>query len=154
MDRFLDRTAKGCGYFAGAFALAMMLLTVVDVVARSVANRPVAGVYELVELALACTIFFALPAVFLRDENIVVDLADHLAPRASRWLRHAAAVVTVMLLSVMGWQMIEPARDTLAFGDVTADLSLPRILYWIPVLVGVALSALAAAMMLVRGLRR
>jgi TRAP-type C4-dicarboxylate transport system permease small subunit len=132
----------------------MMLLTVADVILRSLFNRPIHGVYELVELGLACTIFFALPAVFLRDENVVVDLADHIAPRTARWLRHAAAAVTVALLSVMVWQMFPAAQDTLAFGDVTADLALPRIYYWIPVLAGVGLSALAAFAMLVRGLRR
>jgi TRAP-type C4-dicarboxylate transport system permease small subunit len=132
----------------------MMLLTVADVILRSLFNRPIHGVYELVELGLACTIFFALPAVFLRDENVVVDLADHIAPRVARWLRHTAASVTVALLSVMVWQMFRAAQDTLAFGDVTADLALPRIYYWIPVLAGVGLSALAAFAMLVRGLRR
>lgn len=155
MDRLLGIAAKGCGYVAGAFALAMMALTVVDVVARSLFNRPIHGVYDLVELTLACTIFLALPAVFLRDEHVVVDLADHLvSPRAARWLRIVAAIVSAALLAVMGWQMIQPARDTLAFGDVTADLALPRIYYWFPVLAGVGLSALAAVVMLARELRR
>jgi len=154
LDRVLTLAARACGYAAAAFALAMMLLTVVDVVARSLFNRPVHGVYDLVELSLACTIFLALPAVFLRDEHVVVDLADHLAPRAVRWLRIAAALVTVTLLAVMGWQMIQPAQDALAFGDVTADLALPRIWYWVPVILGVGLSLLAALAMLVRGLRR
>jgi TRAP-type C4-dicarboxylate transport system permease small subunit len=154
LDRILDLAARCCGYVAGAFALAMMLLTVVDVLARSLFNRPIHGVYDLVELALACTIFFALPAVFLRDGHIVVDLVDHMAPRAARWLRHVAAAITVALLAVMCRQMIEPVQDTLAFGDVTADLSLPRILYWAPVLAGVALSAVGAVAMLVREMRR
>jgi len=154
LNRVLDIAARGCGYVAGAFALAMMLLTVVDVVARSFFNRPVEGVYDLVELSLACTIFLALPAVFLRDEHVVVDLADHMVPRAVRWLRVVAGLVTTALLAVMGWQMIQPAQDTLAFGDVTADLALPRIWYWVPVLAGVGLSLAAALAVLVRELRR
>lgn len=132
----------------------MMLLTVADVVARSLFNLPIHGVYDLVELTLACTIFLALPAVFLRDEHVVVDLADHMVPRAVRWLRAAAASVTTALLAVMGWQMIGPALDTLAFGDVTADLALPRIWYWVPVLAGVGLSGIATVVMLARELRR
>ena len=154
MDRILDLAAKGCGYLAGAFALAMMLFTVADIVARSLFNRPIRGVYDLVELTLACTIFLALPAVFLRDAHIVVDIADHLVPRAVGWLQRSAAIVTAALLAVMGWQMIEPTQDTLAFGDVTADLSLPRLYYYIPVLAGVALSALTVVLMLVRSLRK
>lgn len=150
MNRILDLAAKGCGYVAGAFALAMMALTVVDVLSRSVANAPLPGVYELVELALACTIFFALPAVFLRNEHVVVEVVDHLVPRAVPALQRAAAVLTLVVLAVMGWQMIRPIEDVLAFGEVTFDLALPRILYWIPVLAGVALSALAVLVTLFR----
>ena len=44
-------------------------------------NLPVRGVYELVELFLVATFFLALPCVFLRDENIVVNAMDDVAPR-------------------------------------------------------------------------
>jgi hypothetical protein len=35
-------------------------------------------------------------------------------------------------------------------GDVTSDLSIPRLWYWVPVLLGVAASVLAAAARLLR----
>jgi TRAP-type C4-dicarboxylate transport system permease small subunit len=144
MNRVLDWIAVGCGYLAGLFVLAMMGLTVADVVLRSFLNQPIHGVYELVELLLACTIFSALPAVFLRDENVVVDLVDHTWPRAVPVLRRVAAVVSFAVVAAMGWHMIPRAQDILEFGDVTSDLALPRIWYWIPVLVGVFAAAAAA----------
>ena len=49
----------------------MVLLTVADVVLRSFFATPIRGMLELVELGLACTIFLALPAVFLRGEHLV-----------------------------------------------------------------------------------
>ena len=55
--------------------------TVADILVRAVANRPIPGVVELVELALACSFFLALPAVFLRDGHIVVDVVVGMAPR-------------------------------------------------------------------------
>ncbi|MGH9788322.1 MAG: TRAP transporter small permease subunit, partial [Candidatus Acidiferrales bacterium] len=55
----------------------MMLVIVADVVLRATFGLPVRGQLELVELALAYTIFLALPAVFLRDAHLVVDVADH-----------------------------------------------------------------------------
>ena len=76
----------------------MMLLTVADVVLRAFVNRPIRGMLELVELLLACTFFLALPAVFLRDENIVVDVVDSMraalgaaAPALRRARRHRGA---------------------------------------------------------------
>ena len=53
-------------------------------------------------------------------------------------------------MAVMAWQGWIAARDTLVFSDVTSDLALPRIWYWIPVLFGMIGACLAAAAMLVR----
>ena len=75
--------------------------------------------------------------MFLRDENIVVNSIDDLAPR---W---------VPVLKRFGWRSpssFSPssrgkagiaARDAIAFNDVTADLGLSRGLHWIALLVGV-----------------
>src|SRR6266550_1620079 len=97
---------KVFGTLAAVFLAAMMLLTVADVALRAVFNRPIHGTFELIELCLACTIFVALPAVFLRDEHLVVD--------------------------------------------VVADLSIPKLFYWIPVLLGVGASALATLAFIAR----
>ena len=93
-----------CGLLAAVFLAAMMLLTVADVVLRAVFNAPIRGVYELVELLLAYTFFLALPAVFLRDENIVVNVVDELAPRRVPALKRIAAALAVVVLAVMAWQ--------------------------------------------------
>jgi TRAP-type C4-dicarboxylate transport system permease small subunit len=143
--------AKVFGWLAAAFLAAMMLVTVADVVLRAVFNAPIRGTLEIVELLLACTFFLALPAVFLRDENLVVDVVDDYAPRSVPLLKRLAEVVAVAVLAVMGWQSWLVARDALAFGDVTSDLALPRILYWIPVLTGIIGAAAAALVMAVRG---
>jgi hypothetical protein len=47
-------------------------------------------------------------------------------------------------------QMVPLAYDMQEFGDVTADLSIPKIFYWIPVLVGIGASALATVAFIVR----
>ena len=119
------------GYLAAFFLAAMMLLTVADVLLR--------------------TIFLALPAVFLRDEHLVVDVIDHFTrPAVVRMLDLAGAVISLAVLVVMAWQMVPLARLMHEFGDVTSDLSIPRIYYWIPVLLGVVASALATFAFIVR----
>jgi TRAP-type C4-dicarboxylate transport system permease small subunit len=132
----------------------MMLVTVADVLLRAVVNRPIRGTLEIVELLLACGFFLALPAVFLRDEHIVVDVVDSALPRAVPLLKRISAVLGVLVLGVMAWQGWIAARDTLLFNDVTSDLSLPRIWYWIPVLAGMIGACLAAAAMLLQEARR
>jgi len=143
--------AAACGWLAGIALAAMMLVTVADVVLRAVANLPIRGTFEIVELLLACTFFLALPASFLRDEHIVVDIVDGWAPRRVALLRRIAGVLGVVLMGLMAWQGWIAARDTLAFNDVTSDLALPRIWYWVPVLAGMIGGAIAAAAMLFHG---
>jgi TRAP-type C4-dicarboxylate transport system permease small subunit len=143
------------GAVAAFFLAAMMLLTVADVALRAFVNFPIRGILELVELGLACTIFIALPAVFLRDEHLVVDVIDHLVRPA--WVRRldlAGAVVSLAVLVVMASQMIPLAKTMYEFGDVTSDLSIPKIYYWIPVLLGVIASALATLVFIARWSRR
>ena len=92
----------------------MMLLTVADVALRAAFNWPIRGVYELVELLLAGTFFVALPAVFLRDENIVVNV-DRRYGAALRCLGSSASreLLAVGVLAVMAWQGCIAARDSL-----------------------------------------
>ena len=144
MKRWRALVARLCGWTAAGFVLAMVLLTVADVVLRALANKPIPGALEIVELLLACSFFLALPATFLRDEHIVVDIIDGVAPRRVPLLKRIAAAFAVLALAVMAWQGWIVARDTLAFGDVTSYLSIPRIVYWIPVLAGIIGAAAAA----------
>jgi TRAP-type C4-dicarboxylate transport system permease small subunit len=140
---------------AAAFLAAMMLLTVADVVLRALFAYPLRGVLELVELGLACTVFLGLPAVFLRERHLVVDLVDQVArPSLVRLLRLLAALVSFGALVVAAWHMLPVARGMYEFGDVTSDLSIPRIYYWVPVLGGVIGSALAVAVHIARWRRR
>ena len=106
---------------------------------------------ELVELGLACTIFVALPAVFLRDEHLVVDVIDHVV-RVGRALRSTLAGALLSLACWWRWRgrWCRSRRTMHEFGDVTSDLSIPKIYYWIPVLLGVITSALATLVFIVR----
>jgi TRAP-type transport system small permease protein len=125
------------------------------VVLRSLFAYPIRGMLELIELGLACTIFFGLPAVFLRDEHLVVDVIDHLAPRPLvRALDFVGVVVSLAVLAVMASQMAPLARAMYEFGDVTSDLSIPKLWYWVPVLFGVVASAATCLAFVYRWMRR
>ena len=132
-----------------------MLLTVADVTLRGLFNKPINGTYELIELGLACSVYLALPAVFLRDEHLVVDAIDAVAgKRTVRLLDLAGACVSLTVLAAMAVVMVPLTRDMYEMGDVTADLSIPKIIYWIPVLTGVVASALTTLIYIARWSKR
>ncbi|HEY7246288.1 MAG TPA: TRAP transporter small permease [Xanthobacteraceae bacterium] len=144
------RISTACGVTASIFLAGMLVLTVADVLLRTFVNLPIPGVYDLIELLLAAMFFLALPCVFLRDENILVNSIDDLAPRWVPTLKRAADLLAVVMLGVMAWQGFIAARDSYEFHDVTGDLGLPRIWHWLAVLIGVIGSAFAALAMALR----
>jgi TRAP-type C4-dicarboxylate transport system permease small subunit len=147
----MQRAARWFGYVAAVFLVAMMLITVTDVLLRSLFSIPIFGTFELVELGLVATIFLAVPATFLRDENVVVDLIDHLIPAGGiRWLRLLGLLLSLIFLAVMLWRMWQPALDTLEFGDQTLSLEIPKLVHWLPILFGVACTLIAVIVVLLR----
>jgi TRAP-type C4-dicarboxylate transport system permease small subunit len=150
MRRWRDFVSTTCGLIAAVFLAAMLLLTVADVTLRATFNLPIRGVYDLVELLLAAMFFVALPCVFLRDENIVVNSIDDLAPKLVPALKRIAELLAAVILVVLAWQGFLEARDSYEFNDVTADLGLPRYWHWLAVLVGLIGGALAALAMALR----
>jgi len=148
MNDWRGRLAMACGYVSAIAVAGMMLITVADVFLRAVFNLPIRGTLEIVELLLAASFFLALPATFLRDEHIVVDMIDRRVGHGTvGMLKRIAALISVVLLSILAWQGWIAAKDTLEFNDVTSDLSIPKIYYWVPILAGFVGSILAAAIM-------
>jgi TRAP-type C4-dicarboxylate transport system permease small subunit len=143
--------ARFFSYTAAIFLAVMMLITVADVVLRSSAGIAMRGQFELVELSLAYTVFLALPAVFLRDAHLVVDVADHfVSARVRLALDVFGAAASLVALAVMLWQMAPQALYMMRFGDVTFDLQVPKLWYAAAALAGISCSAVAALILVVR----
>lgn len=129
----------------------MMMVTVCDVVLRSLFAYPIFGTFDVVELCLVSFIFFALPETFRREEHVVIDIVDHVAPpHVVEGLQVLAAGITTMFLAVLLWRAIPPAYDTYLFGDRTLDLGLPRFIHWLPILLGTGIAILVTLSILVR----
>ena len=111
----------------GALALAVMTLwTAVDVLTRYTLSKPLSGSIDLVECTLVLVVFLALPACFLRGEEITVDVVDHMAPvRAVQWLKLLGAFATLLFLLLLGYTGIQPMLDAWQFGDRKPDLPVP-----------------------------
>ena len=69
VSALLSLMSRAASYGSALFLAAMMLITVADVTLRAVANLPITGTYDLVQLFLVGTIFLSIPDVFLRDET-------------------------------------------------------------------------------------
>ena len=115
------------GVVASAVLFAMMGLTVVDVVARYVFNRPLRGAFEVTELMLLVLIFAGLPLVSFSDEHATMDFIDRvLGSRAQRWLERGVQLVNGAFMLFLAWLVWLKANRIWGYRDTTDVL---RILY-------------------------
>jgi len=121
------RTDALLGIAASAILLAMMLLTVVDVVARYVFSRPVRGAFEITELMLVVLIFAGLPLVSFSEEHAVMDFIDRVTGvRGQRRLRRAVEAVSAAFMFLLAWLTWLKADRIWAYRDATDVL---RVVY-------------------------
>ena len=106
---------------------ALMCMTFLDVLLRSVANDPIESATELTRLFMAVVVFASLPAVTWYGKHIVVDLMDPLFPPRVARVRDIAidlACGAILLWPAKRvWDLAERSRD---FGDVTEYLGFPQ----------------------------
>ena len=115
------------GIVPSTILLAMMLLTVVDVIARYVFSRPVRGAFEVTELMLVVLIFAGLPLVSFSEEHAVMDFIDRLlGVRGRRLLRRAVEATSAAFMFLLAWLTWLKADRIWGYRDATDVL---RIVY-------------------------
>jgi TRAP-type C4-dicarboxylate transport system permease small subunit len=121
------RADVALGAAAAGILLAMMALTVADVVARYVFSRPVRGAFEVTELMLLVLIFAGLPLVSFSDEHAVMDFIDRLlGSRGQRWLERLVQAACAAFMFLLAWLVWRKADRIWAYRDTTDVL---RIVY-------------------------
>jgi TRAP-type C4-dicarboxylate transport system permease small subunit len=142
--------------------LGMIAVTLTDIVLRIVSRAPmgangnlmpaaVPGVVDLVELALVTVAHLSIAVAFLAGSHVTVDIVAVMLPE--RFRRMSRRVGWAVCLSFMAACLLEAFRQgrlQFASAVVSATISLPIWWYWIPVVVGTALSTAACAILLLR----
>jgi TRAP-type C4-dicarboxylate transport system permease small subunit len=94
-------------------------------------------------------IYVAMPGVFLRDDNVTVDVIDHMLSRRARVaLRALGLVLALVFLAMMMVNMLPQALDKWQFNEVTMTLGINRFIHWTPIIFGFALSIVGTAWVL------
>ena len=139
----MGKLARICSAFSAVALVLMMSATVADVLMANLFRRPIIGVFDLVETTLVLVVFLGFPATFLANSHIAVDVIDLVAsPPTLARLKIVAKLLTFVFLAFLAWQMITPAHDAFKFGERKQELGLPLYVLWIPMIFGIAFSAL------------
>ena len=154
MRAVLATMARFASYGSALFLMAMMLVTVADVLLRAFFNLPITGAYDLVQLFLVGTVFLSIPEVFLDDQNIVVDFIDHVfGPAAIGCLKTVASMAGFIFVAVLSWRMFAPALDAMRFKEVSPDLSIPMTVHWALMIFGIVLALPVSGLLVIESVR-
>jgi len=149
--RWIERILNWFTALSAVALAAMVLIVVADVIMANLFRRPIIGAIDLVQALLPPIVFLGLPQVIFIEGNITVDVIDHfIGKRAVALLRASGGLMASLYLGLLLWHMFAPAMDTWRFGDISADLKIPIVLIWIPVLLGMAASLIAALIVFIR----
>lgn len=135
--------------------VALMLVTVLDVLLRYLFNKPIRGSYDLVECMLLIFVFHGMAAAFFGRRNITIDIIDgFIPPRIVAALIRLADVLSIVVLVLIFWAMITPATQIYQYGDVKLDSQIPIWWMWCAAFIGLIGTILAAlAVLLARPAR-
>lgn len=140
--------AQICLVLSALCLLALMCLTVAEVVGRYGFNAPIFGRQDIAQILLAASIFLAFPVVTLRGEHIDVDLLDTwFSAKAAHWRDLVIALLTAGYLVTMGYWLFLKAEKFQSRGITSELLFLPKY----PLVYFIAFVVLASGILL--GLR-
>ena len=135
-----------------AFLVAVML-TVTDIVLRTVSTYTVQGLTDIVSLCTMIGAMLAIPYGFAIDQHVAIDVFTMRMPRAvQHWLRLASYFLAAAFLGAVFWFSVEQMLTVYEYGDRSQSIGIPMVWYWLPLLVGLAISVVVSLWLLVRGL--
>jgi len=127
--------SKWIGGIGGVILVSMMLITVFDVMLRSI-GRPMSGTYDLVALGGALIIGFSIPYTTLKKGHIIVDvLTQSLSERGQKVLNICTRLISLGVCFLIGWHLIKLGVDyyNKHEGSQTLQLSFYPIAYGLAV---------------------
>jgi TRAP-type C4-dicarboxylate transport system permease small subunit len=138
---WFEKALRACFDIAGVAVIALMVLTVVDIITRHLGILNLRGTIEMSNGVTVLIGFLAFPFSFLIGGHLVLDtFTCKLPPFVNRtidilWFLLAAAAFAVA--AYLTWLA---AFDAYQSNDLSMDLQMPMIWLWVPAAVGLTLT--------------
>lgn len=145
----VERLVVGWALFGGVVLTAIVAVNIYAV-ATSFAGSRFSGDFELTEMFAAVAAFCFLPYTQLSGANVTADIfTSRASPRWVAAFKLVAAVVALLFALLLLWRMYYGMIDQRDYRYTTTILQVPIWWAFVPILISLALLALAAAVNLV-----
>lgn len=121
-----DALLSGLKGLAAVTLLALVGVTVLDVIGRYLFDAPLKGAFELTQVLLAVLVFLALPVVTRLGGHVEADLfTGVMSDRIKRFSAVFGAFVTAGMLAFFAWHIFHDGHEMIADGARTEALHFP-----------------------------
>lgn len=149
-----SRIITGWALLGGVSLALVVLMNVYSVVGANF-GAPFPGDFEMTEIGICVAAFAFLPYCQLTGANVSADIFTSRA--SARWVAIFSLVGSVVALGfslLLLWRMWAGMLDQKEYGYTTAILQVPHWIVFLPILVSLALLAVASVMTLTAEARR
>ena len=131
LDAWTHRGARLFAILGLAGVLALSFAIVIDVLARWLLNAPIAGVRDLSSLFVAIAIAASFPACIAECQHITIRfLGKFLGPKYEAVFDTFGHLISLVVFSIMAWQLWLYADGLAAEREVTMILGWPLSPWW------------------------
>ena len=133
----------------GCVLLALVLMNVESVVASALFSTPFPGGYEMTQVGVAIAAFSFLPYCQMTGANVTADIfTSGVSKRTEAIFALVASLLALGFALLLAWRMWAGMLDQRTYDYTTTILQFPHWLAFIPILISLALLAVAALMTL------
>ena len=118
---------EACGIIGVVILLAMMMMTVFDVILRYFFSKPIIGSMEISVVLMVCVVFLGIGWCALKDGHISVDIiTGKLSKRSRALLNGFDNIVTLVLALIIAWRSFIEALSAKEMEVTSPILGIPR----------------------------
>ncbi len=152
LEVFAAKAGQLLDNIAGWGIVATMLLVVVNILLRSVANSPIQGVYEIVGFLTAVVIAFGLAWCAMQKSHIAIEFIVEKLPRKVQNIIHLiSSFVIMVLLLFISYRLFHHGFKVIASGEVSATAQIPFFPFIFMVALGFLMLFLVELVNMVKG---
>jgi len=138
LNTILQKIVHALYGIAGIALAGIVFLTVADVFLR-LFSIPIEGTYEIVSMAGAVVIGFAVPQTTIERGHVLMDFLTEKLPFVGQRVLHLVTrLLACLTFLIIGWNLFKLGNDLLDTGQVSLTLKFPEY----PVAYGIAFCCL------------
>ena len=126
IDKLLGRLSRLLNYIGMGAVVIIMLLTVADVLMRSLFNKPITGTEELTEYLMVAVVYLGLALCARKNQNASVDLLmERFTPSVQSVFESVTGFLNLIIFGLITWQGVNECRYLWETKKVSDMLEIP-----------------------------